>query len=326
VASAVDTDDLFETAIVGYRITKLLEAAVRLDIGEHTTHPTDLGTLAAQVGATDRVLFERLVDALVALGVLRVGSDGVRLTPVGRSLLCDRDRRAQLMYVGTDSYDAWAGLDAALLSEGPPNTHDFYRRRAARTEGQRFFEGAQHMHGAKRSAALLRLTLAWDEITRVVDLGGGDGVVAEALVRGNPQMTATVLELPYLLQAPRAIRVEGGGEVRFEPGDFFECVPRGADLYLLSQILCNWDDEAAGLLIERTVSAMTPTSRLVVLEAAPPSPLFGALMSIELRLLMSGRLRSPDELESLLARGGARVLNTNRFVDIGVDAVVAARA
>ena len=53
-------------------------------------------------------------------------------------------------------------------------------------------------------------------------------------------------------------------------GDFFASVPAGADAYVLSRVLHDWDDEDAGRILARVRAAMGDGSRLLVVEAILP--------------------------------------------------------
>ena len=53
-------------------------------------------------------------------------------------------------------------------------------------------------------------------------------------------------------------------------GDFFASVPAGADGYLLSRILRDWDDDDAVRILATCRAAMQPSSRLLVVEAVIP--------------------------------------------------------
>jgi hypothetical protein len=49
-------------------------------------------------------------------------------------------------------------------------------------------------------------------------------------------------------------------------GDFFGRVPSGGDVYVLSQILHDWDDEHCLRILNSCRAAMTDASRLLVIE------------------------------------------------------------
>jgi hypothetical protein len=60
------------------------------------------------------------------------------------------------------------------------------------------------------------------------------------------------------------------GRVDVQSGDFFESVP-GADVYVLSYILHDWDDESCLRILRAIRNAAAPGARLVIIESVIPS-------------------------------------------------------
>jgi spermidine synthase len=80
----------------------------------------------------------------------------------------------------------------------------------------------------------------------VVDVGGGLGHLAFALVERYPQLRATVLDVPEVIAAAKRHAANKDTAVptrlSFEAGDMFVDVPPG-DRCLLKAIIHDWDDE-----------------------------------------------------------------------------------
>jgi hypothetical protein len=115
-------------------------------------------------------------------------------------------------------------------------------------------------------------------------------------------VVATVDET--LVGAAHGARVETVG------GDFFTSVPNGADAYVLSSILHDWDDPAA-VDIPRTVRrAMDPAGKVVVIETVVPegdTPHIAKLLDVIMLALTGGRERTDDEYAKLLRWPGWRM-------------------
>jgi hypothetical protein len=94
-------------------------------------------------------------------------------------------------------------------------------------------------------------------------------------------------------------------------GDFFAAVPAGADGYLLSRILHDWEDEAAGRVLAAVGAAMRPDSHLVIVEALLPeraTDLPPAIrMDLTMLVLLGARERTEAEFRVLLERAGLRL-------------------
>ncbi len=91
-------------------------------------------------------------------------------------------------------------------------------------------------------------------------------------------------------------------------GDFFEEVPSVFDVYLLSQILHDWDDERATAILRNLRAAIPPHGRLVILDqvippgdAPHPDKILDLIMLV---LTDGGRERSEPQWRTLLGDAG----------------------
>ncbi|WP_345496504.1 methyltransferase [Nocardia callitridis] len=83
-------------------------------------------------------------------------------------------------------------------------------------------------------------------------------------------------------------------------GSFFDPLPSGADAYLLSDILHDWDDEHAHHIFAQCAAAATPSGRILILE---PIGERRARTDMDLSMLAiyGGRERRIEEFRALAA-------------------------
>src|SRR5262249_45888304 len=93
-------------------------------------------------------------------------------------------------------------------------------------------------------------------------------------------------------------------------GDFFKSVPRG-DVYLLSHVIHNWDDDAASRILENCHAAMDPQSTLLIIEMIMPNECGPSLSNyplvmtdLQMFVMTGGRERTEAEFRALLERAG----------------------
>ena len=92
-------------------------------------------------------------------------------------------------------------------------------------------------------------------------------------------------------------------------GDFFERVPSGGDIYTMSQVLHDWDDEHCSTILLNCRTAMGPGKRLLVIERlleqdpGRTNPM-SYLADIAMMVLLHGRERTPVEFRRLLKDAG----------------------
>jgi len=105
--------------------------------------------------------------------------------------------------------------------------------------------------------------------TRWLDVGGGDGTVAEALLRADPRLTCDVFNLP---QAAGLIKERAGAagltdRLGTVAGDFLNGpLPAGYDVLSFVRVLHDWPADVARTLLEKAKAALPPGGRLVICE------------------------------------------------------------
>lgn len=116
----------------------------------------------------------------------------------------------------------------------------------------------------------------------VIDVGGGSGELMSALLLANPHLRGVIQDrTPMIALALREL-LKSGVTQRCElvVDDFFEAVPSGGDVYILKQILRDWNDAASISILRRCRSAMPPRAKLLIAErvfsagdvSQPPQP------------------------------------------------------
>jgi hypothetical protein len=111
--------------------------------------------------------------------------------------------------------------------------------------------------------------------------------------------------------------------------DFFKAVP-GGDVYLLKDILHDWDDGDAVRILAACRAAMHTEGRVLIVERvlpeqfdADPAKLNSVMTDLHMMVLFGGRERTPDEYAALFSAAGLRLTRVERGDPFGiVEAVV----
>lgn len=149
-----------------------------------------------------------------------------------------------------------------------------------------------------------------DGCRRLLDVGGGSGIYACALVRRNADLHATVLEkAPVDAVARRAVARRGLiDRVSVVPGDMLGALPHGHDVHLYSNVIHDWDDATARRLLRSSFEALPPGGRILIhdalLDEGGTGPGAVAQYSVLLMAFTAGRCYSVDEVRALLQEAG----------------------
>jgi precorrin-6B methylase 2 len=118
---------------------------------------------------------------------------------------------------------------------------------------------------AKNVAPWLARNFPLPDAGHLLDLGGGTGVYALALLQANPGLRATVVDRPEVLKvaAEFAAAAGVGDRLALVPGDMFTASLPPADVVLLSNILHDWDLPECRRLVQRAAAVLPPSVRPV---------------------------------------------------------------
>jgi hypothetical protein len=192
-------------------------------------------------------------------------------------------------------------LDATGVSPFPQLFGtDFWSWLAANPGERAAFDRAMVEGTAQRADRLARLEWCGDET--VVDVGGGNGALLLELLRRQPGLRGIVFDLPETVRDEASF----GERCTFVAGDFFASVPVG-DVYVLSTVLHDWDDERACAILETVRRAAPPGARVLVLDsvvAAGNEPHSAKWLDLLMLTLFDGRERDETEWRGLLERAG----------------------
>ncbi|XP_062105910.1 trans-resveratrol di-O-methyltransferase-like [Humulus lupulus] len=90
----------------------------------------------------------------------------------------------------------------------------------------------------------------FEGLSSLVDVGGGTGIMAKAIVKAFPNIKCTVLDLPYVVAD-----LKGTHNLNFIEGDMFKKIP-SANAVLLKWILHDWSDEEAVTILKKCREAI----------------------------------------------------------------------
>jgi hypothetical protein len=258
----------------------------------------------------------RLLRYLVHKGVFEEASPGVfALTEVG-ALLGDRSGGGHGAYLdlaglGARMDLACAGLPHAIRTGEPAyrtvHGRDLWADLDANPAYRAYFDELM-LSQQKLTAPQVASLYPWGEVTHVVDVAGGSGGLLAEVLDAHHHLRGTLVERP----APAATAVAGFAQRGLADrtdvviGDFFSPLPAGADVYVVSRALTDWNDESATAILRRCADAASAGGRVLVVEVLPTEPHVPHLSPYDLLMLVvaGGRERSVDDHVALAAAAG----------------------
>lgn len=260
-----------------------------------------------------------LLNALAAMGLLIKERDQYANTAESKSLLMKEspDFIGHMVMHHHRLVETWSQIDKAVKTGKPA------RKRAARNgeELESFLMGMYNL--AMGIAPRVAEQIDLQGRNRLLDLGGGPGTYAIHFCLANPDLRATVFDLPT--SRPFAIKtIEKFGltdRVEFMAGDYLEAeydFGGAYDVAWLSHILHAQGPDECQVIIDKAASALEPGGLLLVhdfiMEDTFDGPFFPALFSLNMLVnTEKGQSYSGHEIKEMLARAGLKNIQRLAF-------------
>ncbi|MCC6764283.1 MAG: methyltransferase domain-containing protein [Deltaproteobacteria bacterium] len=298
----------------GYAEARILHAAVTLGLFDRLDAPGRTAAAIAAAAGTDARATELLLNALVAMRIVRKDGDLFKETDVTRTYLTTASPTSYTGYVRFDAslWPLWEHLAETVRTGAPARDPDMFQSSPEATT--RFIDAMASIVAARGDARVLAETLDLGGVRRLLDLGGGPGSYAIEMVRRHPALRATIFDLPGTLAVARRHLDASGVADRIElvAGDYLrDPLPAGYDLVFLSNVIHGEDEETNRALMRKIHGALVAGGRVMikdhVTDESGTSPAPAAIFSIAMLLFTHGRDYAFAEIrEWLLAAGFAR--------------------
>ncbi len=298
--------------MTGYWQAKALAVAAELGLADLLREGPRTAASLAEICHVDAGSLHRLLRALASAGVFAQTEPGsFALTPMADLLRSDRpdSMRALARMYGSEQYQAWGGLLDSIRDGKPAFDHVFgtsyFTYLAAHPDASSIFNDAMTGWTAQLSGAVAA-AYAFSGPGRVVDVGGGTGLLLATILKAAPGLQGTLFELSHVTeQADAYLRATPTGDrCTVVAGDFFDAVPGGGSCYVLAQILHDWDDGHCAKILRNCRDAMLPDAKLLIIEQVIPphnEPSLGKWLDLHMLVLLGGRERTEAEYASLLS-------------------------
>ncbi len=306
-----DPNAFFTELMGAYRRTKLVLVAHRLGVFDAlAAKSADANAVADRVHAHPATLAP-VLDALSGMGVLE--KSGALYT--NGAIAAEHLVKGRPMYLGhvlemhDRLWEGWSNLEHVVRSGQP------WRTLPALLEAEpdfadRYIRGMHNFSGpAAREVARL---VGPGSVKRMLDVGGGPGTYAFAILEQNPEARATVLDLDVTLRITREfanahplkdrLELRVGNYLEDEYGD-------GFDLALMSHTTHDEPEVRVRDMLARAYQALDRGGRVAihdwVLDDSGATPLDPALFGVHVMLYTDGgRVHRRADYERWLGEAG----------------------
>lgn len=279
---------------------------------------TDVLTLAERCGA-DATALRRLLVHLASYDVFTEREDGgFEVGPVGVQLRSDHPMSMRVL-LDLESFSGKADLSLAGMLESVRTGKPVYPNQFGKPYWEHLvsspdmgdsFETALDVIVNFSSRSLLR-GYDWTSVKQIVDVGGGSGAPLIRLLKKFDHLQATLVDFPQMIERARR-NFEAAGvadRATVTAGSYFDPLPPGADVYLLSEVVDQEPEENAITILRRCAEAAGATGKVMLLQTPVTKSNRATMTALDLRMLTSvgGQELSVNQYRELFAKAGLKL-------------------
>ena len=276
--------------------------------------PLSAEQMAGRIGADLRAL-TIVLDALAAMGLL-IKENGTYQTSPSAVRMLSADSPASILPMirhSADLWDRWGQL-----------THRVAEPRE-KEKSMRAFIGAMEVVGQTLAPRIVSL-VGISDARRLLDVGGASGTYTIAFLEAEPQMRATLFDLPPVIDIARE-RLGAAGmldRVTLVAGDYRkDPLPAGHDLAFVSAIIHQNSPAENMTMFRKIFAALEPGGRIVVrdhiLSPDRTHPRSGALFAVNMLVgTEGGNSYTETEIRDALEQAGftgVRIIHPDTRMD-----------
>lgn len=302
-------------------VSRVVYLAAKLALADRLADGAKTADELAGPTGTHAPSLYRLMRTLTHLGILTEhASRRFALTPLGEALKTGApgSARASVLTLASDwwvrgfgelPYSVETGKSGFEKSLGVP-IFDWLAKNPE--DASRFSETMIGFHGAEPAA--VAASYDFSSVATLVDVGGASGHLLATILGRYSSPRGILFDLPHVVRdAPALLEARGlSDRVTIQAGSFFDRVPEGADMYLLSHIIHDWNEQQCLTILGNCRRAMRPDGRLLIIEMVLPEgdmPHPGKMLDMMMLVGPGGQERTAPEYGALLDHAGFRLTN-----------------
>lgn len=327
--------ELIEMATAYWR-SRFLYVTAQLSLADHLSDGSKTADELAHLSSTDAPALYRFMRTMAGLGLFSEDkAHRFSLTPVGNTLKADAPGSVRASVLSLNGRPLVGALDELLYSlqtgkcgfEKAFGMPMFKWLENHPDDASLFSATMVGFHGAEPVA--VASSYDFSAFETIVDVGGATGNLLTTILSRYPGPRGILFDMPHVVRdAPALIEKSGlSNRISIQSGSFFNGICTGGDVYLLSHIIHDWNDDECSVILRNCRRVMKPASRVLIIEMVLPpgnAPHPGKLLDILMLAAMGGQERTELEYRALLEKTGfkyGRLVPTHSAVSI-VEAFV----
>lgn len=301
-------------------VSQALNVAAKLGVADLLTKESKSVDDLAQATNSHAPSLYRLLRTLASVGVFtEVEPHQFALTPVAEYLRSDNpySLREQILMHCDEWHWRSTGEMFRAVKDGKPAVHHLYQVDSywqylvQNPDSQALFDRAMLAIARNFHAPFVKY-YDFSGCSKVVDVAGGRGALLASILKANPHLNGILFDMQQTVdEAAKFLEKEGViDRCEMVGGNMFESVPTGGDIYILSYIFIDWDDESIIRILKNIRHAISENGKLLAVDSiVPPGDEHSWVKWVDLEelTLSYGGPRTETEFREIFQKGGFRL-------------------
>ena len=280
--------------------------------------PRTISELAALTGSNPEYLY-RIMRGLIGNGIFKLRKDGRYVnSSMSKALIDGKDslRYMIMQHLGSFNWGTFnelihavrTGDDAVTKVQGK-GIYDYLSEHP--DESELFTRSMSNL--SELSIAPILSAYDFSKFGILADIGGGEGLLLSAILHKYPRLKGILFDRKESITRAESIFIKFGvkDKIKTIQGDFFESAPGGADVYLLKNILHNWNDRDCVRILNNIMKVLPGEGKILIIEMVVSEnnkPSFSKLIDIQMMVSMKGgKERTRKEYDTILTNAGLKI-------------------
>lgn len=296
--------------LVGFWKTQTILAATKLRIFD--VLPNELDEIAIALNLHKQIC-QRLLRALQEVNLVcsseknywSLTAKGELLKPTQTSAMA-----AATIVWGESHYKQWLNLTDSLRNSTAQH-NDYFIELAQNKDLLITYQRALTGY-ALHDYQKITTQIDWSQHQKVIDAGGGVGVLLHSLLDKNQHLSCALLEMPEVIDI-----VDRHARCNYFAVNILQPWPCEADAIILARVLHDWSDEYAITILQHAKASLINNGKIYLLEMIlPTDSAVGGLLDLNMLVMTGGCERSLQQWHRLAKSAQLQLTYTEKISSV----------
>jgi len=306
--------------VLSARYASLFYTVIKLGIPELTKDEFVHVDILAKKSEADATALFRILRALTGIKIFKEKNKLFKLTKHASPLLSNSEDSITdvILWIIEWKRKVWDNVLYSVKT-GKPAFDDVYKKPLfdflpENPKVQELFDKVMAQRTKLNTTNILKC-YDFSDAKTIVDIGGGNGMLLSEILKKYTSAKGILFDASDIINKEDNLLKKCNLDIRCKltEGDFFKSVPKNGDIYILKEVLHDWDDEKSISILKNCANAMNKDGKILIIEHAADMKYPGSLLlDVSMLLTTGGQERTKKEFKKIFKEAGLSLIKTHK--------------